>query len=214
MYKKKPLFIVFEGVEGCGKSYQSLKLFNNLKKLGIKSLLTREPGGTLLAEEIRELLLRRHDEEMDAITELLLIFAARAQHLNTKIKRSLAEGMWVLCDRFTDATYAYQGAGRGLDTKLISQLERLVQENLRPDLTVIFDLDARIGLERARQRGQLDRIESQKLEFFQRVREGYQNIASRERARCLVIDASRPREAVRQTLRSALEDKMQVYLDE
>jgi len=214
MYKRKSFFIVFEGIEGCGKSYQSLKLLNNLKKKKIKTILTREPGGTLLAEEIRELLLRRHDEEMDAITELLLIFAARAQHLNTKIKRSLAEGMWVLCDRFTDATYAYQGAGRGLDTKLISQLERLVQENLRPDLTVIFDLDARIGLERARQRGQLDRIESQKLEFFQRVREGYQNIASRERARCLVIDASRPREAVRQTLRSALEDKMQVYLDE
>ena len=122
---------------------------------------------------------------MDATTELLLIFAARAQHLNTKIKQTLAEGMWVLCDRFTDATYAYQGAGRGLDTKLISQLERLVQENLRPDLTVIFDLDPRIGLERARQRGQLDRIESQKLEFFQRVREGYQNIASRESDRCL-----------------------------
>ena len=212
--RRKGLFITVEGVEGAGKSTNIEVIEEFLSERNVDYILTREPGGTLLAEEIRELLLRRHDEEMDAITELLLIFAARAQHLNTKIKRSLAEGMWVLCDRFTDATYAYQGAGRGLDTKLISQLERLVQENLRPDLTVIFDLDARIGLERARQRGQLDRIESQNLEFFQRVREGYQNIASRERARCLVIDASRPREAVRQTLRSALEDKMQVYLDE
>jgi dTMP kinase len=177
-------------------------------------ILTREPGGTLIAEEIRELLLKHHEEKMDATTELLLIFAARAQHLSTKIRQTLAEGTWVLCDRFTDATYAYQGAGRGLDVKLISQLERLVQDNLRPDLTVIFDLDPSVGLERARQRGQLDRIESQKLEFFQRVREGYQNIASREGDRCLLIDASQTRETVRQSLRAALENRMQAFLGE
>ncbi len=212
--RRKGLFITVEGVEGSGKSTNIEVIEEFLSERMIDYTITREPGGTLLAEEIRELILRRHEEEMDATTELLLIFAARAQHLNTKIKKSLAEGVWVLCDRFTDATYAYQGAGRGLDEKLISQLERLVQVNLRPDLTVIFDLDPRIGLERARQRGQLDRIESQKLEFFQRVREGYKNIASHESARCLVIDASQTREAVRQTLRTALEDKMQAYLNE
>ena len=212
--RRKGLFITVEGVEGSGKSTNIEVIKEFLAERVVDYTITREPGGTLLAEEIRELLLRRHEEEMDATTELLLIFAARVQHLNTKIKRSLAEGVWVLCDRFTDATYAYQGAGRGLDAKLISQLERLVQVNLRPDLTVIFDLDPRIGLERARQRGQLDRIESQKLEFFQRVREGYKNIASHETARCLVIDASQTMEAVRQTLRTALEDKMQAYLNE
>lgn len=211
--RRKGLFITVEGVEGSGKSTNIEVIEEFLSERMVEYTITREPGGTLLGEEIRELLLRRHEEEMDATTELLLIFAARAQHLNTKIKRSLAEGVWVLCDRFTDATYAYQGAGRGLDAKLISQLERLVKVNLRPDLTVIFDLDPRIGLERARQRGQLDRIESQKLEFFQRVREGYKNIASHESARCLVIDASQTREAVRQTLRTALEDKMQAYLN-
>ena len=212
--RRKGLFITVEGVEGAGKSTNIEVIEEFLSERNVDYILTREPGGTLLAEEIRELLLRRHEEEMDAIAELLLIFAARAQHLNTKIKRSLAEGMWVLCDRFTDATYAYQGAGRGLDVESINQLERFVQDNLRPDLTVIFDLDPSIGLERARQRGQLDRIESQKLEFFQRVREGYQNIAARESGRCLLIDASQTRETVRQSLRAALEDRMQAFLDE
>ena len=212
--RRKGLFITVEGVEGAGKSTNIRVIEDFLSERKLDYILTREPGGTLIAEEIRELLLRHHEENMDPATELLLIFAARAQHLNTKIKQTLAEGTSVLCDRFTDATYAYQGAGRGLDVKLISHLERLVQESLRPDLTVIFDLDPRIGLERARQRGRLDRFESQKLEFFQRVREGYQDIASREGARCLLIDASQTQEAVKQTLRIALEDRMQVFLDE
>ena len=212
--RRKGLFITVEGVEGAGKSTNIKVIEEFFSEWKLDYILTREPGGTLIAEEIRELLLMHHEEKMDATTELLLIFAARAQHLNTKIKRTLAEGTWVLCDRFTDATYAYQGAGRGLDVESINQLERFVQDNLRPDLTVIFDLDPSIGLERARQRGQLDRIESQKLEFFQRVREGYQNIASRESGRCLLIDASQTRETVRQSLRAALEDRMQAFLDE
>lgn len=211
---RKGLFITIEGVEGAGKSTNIRVIEEFLSEWKLDYILTREPGGTLIAEEIRELLLKHHEEKMDATTELLLIFAARAQHLSTKIRQTLAEGTWVLCDRFTDATYAYQGAGRGLDVKLISQLERLVQDNLRPDLTVIFDLDPSVGLERARQRGQLDRIESQKLEFFQRVREGYQNIASREGDRCLLIDASQTRETVRQRLRAALENRMQAFLGE
>ena len=212
--RRKGLFITVEGVEGAGKSTNIKVIEEFFSEWKLDYILTREPGGTLIAEEIRELLLMHHEEKMDATTELLLIFAARAQHLNTKIKRTLAEGTWVLCDRFTDATYAYQGAGRGLDVESINQLERFVQDNLRPDLTVIFDLDPSIGLQRARQRGQLDRIESQKLEFFQRVREGYQNIASRESGRCLLIDASQTRETVRQSLRAALEDRMQAFLDE
>jgi dTMP kinase len=212
--RRKGLFVTIEGVEGAGKSTNIRVIEEFLSEWKLDYILTREPGGTLIAEEIRELLLKHHEEKMDATTELLLIFAARAQHLSTKIRQTLAEGTWVLCDRFTDATYAYQGAGRGLDVKLISQLERLVQDNLRPDLTVIFDLDPSVGLERARQRGQLDRIESQKLEFFQRVREGYQNIASREGDRCLLIDASQTRETVRQSLRAALENRMQAFLGE
>jgi len=212
--RRKDLFITVEGVEGAGKSTNIRVIEEFLSEWKLDYILTREPGGTLIAEEIRELLLKHHEEKMDATTELLLIFAARAQHLSTKIRQTLAEGTWVLCDRFTDATYAYQGAGRGLDVKLISQLERLVQDNLRPDLTVIFDLDPSVGLERERQRGQLDRIESQKLEFFQRVREGYQNIASREGDRCLLIDASQTRETVRQSLRTALENRMQAFLGE
>ena len=212
--RRKGLFITVEGVEGAGKSTNIRVIEEFLSEWKLDYILTREPGGTLIAEEIRELLLKHHEEKMDATTELLLIFAARAQHLSIKIRQTLAEGTWVLCDRFTDATYAYQGAGRGLDVKLISKLERLVQDNLRPDLTVIFDLDPSVGLERARQRGQLDRIESQKLEFFQRVREGYQNIASREGDRCLLIDASQTRETVRQRLRAALENRMQAFLGE
>ena len=212
--RRKGLFITVEGVEGAGKSTNIRVIEEFLSEWKLDYILTREPGGTLIAEEIRELLLKHHEEKMDATTELLLIFAARAQHLSTKIRQTLAEGTWVLCDRFTDATYAYQGAGRGLDVKLISQLERLVQDNLRPDLTVIFDLDPSVGLGRARQRGQLDRIESQKLEFFQRVREGYQNIASHEGDRCLLIDASQTRETVRQSLCAALEDRMQAFFDE
>ena len=212
--RRKGLFITVEGVEGAGKSTNIRVIEEFLSEWKLDYILTREPGGTLIAEEIRELLLKHHEEKMDATTELLLIFAARAQHLSTKIRQTLAEGTWVLCDRFTDATYAYQGAGRGLDVKLISQLERLVQDNLRPDLTVIFDLDPSVGLGRARQRGQLDRIESQKLEFFQRVREGYQNIASHEGDRCLLIDASQTQETVRQSLRTALENRMQAFLGE
>jgi len=208
------LFITVEGVEGAGKSTNVQVIEDFLSEKNVDYVLTREPGGTLISEKIRNLLLRHHEEDMEAITELLLIFAARAQHLSTKIRPKLAEGKLVLCDRFTDATYAYQGAGRRCDLKLIGQLENLVQGSLRPDLTVILDLDPHIGLERVRQRGQLDRIESQQLEFFQRVRGAYLDIASRERDRCLVIDSSQTRENVKNTLRNALQERMKDYLNE
>tara|TARA_B100000674_G_C37939746_1_gene962017 strand:+ start:286 stop:930 length:645 start_codon:yes stop_codon:yes gene_type:complete len=212
--QQEGFFITVEGVEGAGKSTNIKVIEEFLSEKNIDYVVTREPGGTLLAEKIRDLLLSHHEEEMEVTTELLLIFAARAQHLNTTIKPKLAEGKWVLCDRFTDATYAYQGAGRGCDSQLIGQLESLVQGSLRPDLTVVFDLDPRIGLARASQRGQLDRIESQNLEFFQRVRQAYQNIASRESARFCVIDSSKTRENVSVILRDALQDKIKEYLNE
>ena len=212
--RQEGLFITIEGVEGAGKSTNVQVIEDFLSEKNVDYVLTREPGGTLISEKIRDLLLRHHEEDMEAITELLLIFAARAQHLSTKIRPKLAEGKLVLCDRFTDATYAYQGAGRRCDLKLIGQLENLVQGSLRPDLTVILDLDPHIGLERVRQRGQLDRIESQQFEFFQRVRKAYQDIASREDDRCLVIDSSQTREKVRNTLRNALQERMEEYLHE
>jgi dTMP kinase len=138
------------------------------------------------------------------MSELLLVFAARAQHLEKVIKPALREGKWVVCDRFTDATFAYQGAGRGLDCNTITQLESMVQNDLRPDLTIILDLDPKIGMERASQRGSLDRFEQEKQSFFKKVRQGYLDIAAAEPERCQVIDASKPLEQVKVELLTAL----------
>ena len=148
------LFITLEGPEGAGKSTNREYLAERMKRQGIEVVLTREPGGTPLAERIRELLLAPSDEVMGANTELLLVFAARAQHLEGVIKPALARGAVVLCDRFTDATYAYQGGGRGLPEARIALLENFVQGELRPDLTLVFDLPVEIGLARAAARGQ------------------------------------------------------------
>lgn len=172
-------FITFEGVEGGGKSSNIQFVHNALVAKGLEVVVTREPGGTPLAEEIRSVLLSQRDEAVDATAELLLIFAARAQHFNTLIKPALDRDAWVLCDRFTDATYAYQGAGRGLDLDTIGTLETLVQGEQRPDLTLLFDLDVAVGLERARGRGALDRFEQQDHAFFQRIRTHYLERADR-----------------------------------
>lgn len=185
-------FLTLEGGEGVGKSTNIQFITQLLKKKGVDCLVTREPGGTELAEKIRELLLSDHDEPVGELTELLLIFAARAQHLQQKIRPALAAGKWVLCDRFTDATFAYQGAGRGLNRDVIGALETMVQGELRPDLTVLLDIDPAIGLDRAGQCGTPDRFEKEKLVFFERVREGYQERAAAEPERFLVIDASVP----------------------
>ncbi len=166
-------FLTIEGTEGVGKSTNLAFVCEWLEARGIEVVVTREPGGTPLAEEIRQLLLSKRDEKVDETAELLLVFAARAQHLAQLIRPALARGAWVLSDRFTDATYAYQGAGRGLSLEVIAQLETLVQSNLRPDLTLILDIDVQLGLERARQRGELDRFESETVTFFERVRSGY-----------------------------------------
>nr|WP_100548237.1 MULTISPECIES: dTMP kinase [unclassified Pseudomonas] len=183
------LFITLEGPEGAGKSTNREYLAERLREQGIDVLLTREPGGTPLAERIRELLLDPSDEPMAADTELLLVFAARAQHLQQVIRPALAKGSVVLCDRFTDATYAYQGGGRGLSIERIAQLEQFVQGELRPDLTLIFDLPVEIGLARAAARGRLDRFEQEGRCFFEAVRQAYLQRAEQAPQRYRVLDA-------------------------
>ncbi len=183
------LFITLEGPEGAGKSTNREYLAERLREQGIDVLLTREPGGTPLAERIRELLLTPSRETMAADTELLLVFAARAQHLAEVIRPALARGSVVLCDRFTDATYAYQGGGRGLSTARIEQLETFVQGSLRPDLTLVFDLPIEVGLARAAARGRLDRFEQEGRSFFDSVRKTYLERAALAPQRYRILDA-------------------------
>jgi dTMP kinase len=185
-------FITFEGVEGAGKSSQIPPLADWLRGRGIAVVTTREPGGSPIAERIRAVLLDRDNTGMSETAELLLVFAARAEHLDKVIEPALAAGTWVLCDRFTDATYAYQGGGRGVDGARIRLLEDLVQGALRPDLTLVFDLPAALGLARARGRGEPDRFESERLAFFDAVRRVYLERASAWPERYRVLDGSRP----------------------
>lgn len=206
--KKRGMFITVEGGEGVGKSTNIGVVKNYLDEHGIDYVLTREPGGTLIAEKIRNLILDSQDENFDPVCELLLIFAARAQHINQLILPALNTGQWVLCDRFTDATYAYQGGGRKLDSALIARLEDLVQKELRPDLTLILDLDPAVGLQRARDRGDLDRIEQEQIAFFESVRQCYLDIAAREPNRCEVIDAGMSRAEVKQKLIAVLDQRL------
>ncbi|OEC36062.1 dTMP kinase [Pseudomonas cuatrocienegasensis] len=184
------LFITLEGPEGAGKSTNRDYLAARLREQGIEVLLTREPGGTPLAERIRELLLTPSDEAMAADTELLLVFAARAQHLAGVIRPALARGCVVLCDRFTDATYAYQGGGRGLSLARIEALEQFVQCDLRPDLTLVFDLPIEIGLARAAARGRLDRFEQEGRAFFEAVRQTYLQRAAAAPGRYRILNAA------------------------
>ncbi|NWC00308.1 dTMP kinase [Pseudomonas gingeri] len=194
------LFITLEGPEGAGKSTNRDYLAACLRAQGVDVLLTREPGGTPLAERIRELLLATSDEAMCADTELLLVFAARAQHLATVIRPALARGAIVLCDRFTDATYAYQGGGRGLSPERIATLEHFVQGELRPDLTLVFDLPVEIGLARASARGRLDRFEQEGRVFFDAVRSTYLKRAEADPSRYRLVDAAQTLAQVQQSL--------------
>jgi len=198
------LFITLEGPEGAGKSTNREYLAEHLRAHGLDVVLTREPGGTPLAERIRELLLAPSDETMDADTELLLVFAARAQHLAQVIRPALARGAIVLCDRFTDATYAYQGGGRGLSVERIATLETFVQGDLRPDLTLVFDLPVEVGLSRAAARGRLDRFEQEGQAFFQAVRQAYLARAAADPARYHLVDAAQPLAQVQQALDALL----------
>ncbi|UUC52181.1 dTMP kinase [Pseudomonas citronellolis] len=186
------LFVTLEGPEGAGKTTNREYLAERLRERGVEVQLTREPGGTPLAERIRDLLLAPSDEPMAVDTELLLMFAARAQHIAQVIRPALARGAVVLCDRFTDATYAYQGGGRGLPESRIAELERFVQGDLRPDLTLVFDLPVEVGLARAATRGRLDRFEQEGREFFEAVRHTYLRRAADEPRRYQVLDAAQP----------------------
>ncbi len=198
-------FITLEGTEGVGKSTNLAAMLACLEAHNIPYIQTREPGGTPLAEELRELLLSPRDEVVDAKAELLMVFAARAQHIESVIKPALARGEWVVSDRFTDATYAYQGGGRGLPVKLIESLESLVQEGLQPDCTILLDLDPAIGLERALNRGDLDRFESEQLAFFENVRSAYLARARADSLRFHIVDAAQPVEQVSAAVVAALE---------
>ena len=187
-------FLTVEGIEGVGKSTQVAELANALAARRIPHVVSREPGGTPLAEKIRDLVLQRQDEPMPPTAELLLMFAARAAHLANLIEPNLRAGRWVLCDRFTDATNAYQGAGRGLDSATIATLERLVQGSRRPDLTLLLDAPVGVAFERLRQRrgpAGLDRFELERSDFFERVRQAYLNRAAAEPDRIVIIDANR-----------------------
>jgi dTMP kinase len=186
-------FLTVEGIEGVGKSTQVTRLSSALRQRGIDQVVTREPGGTPLAEDIRSLVLTRAPEPLPATAELLLMFAARAVHLGNLIEPNLAAGRWVICDRFTDATYAYQGGGRGLEVSFIRQLESMVQGARRPDLTFLLDAPIEVALSRASQRNAAqaaDRFESERAEFFVRVREAYLARAAAEPQRMRIVDAA------------------------
>lgn len=201
-------FITIEGVEGVGKSTNIEFIKQYLSNLNIDYLVTREPGGTLLAENIRDLLLSIGDDSPVELCELLLIFSARAQHIEKVIEPALKGGTWVICDRFTDATYAYQGGGRGMNAKLISELETMVQGSLRPDLTIILDLDPETGLSRARNRGELDRFEREHVDFFMKVREVYLQIATNYPERCAVINAGNELDEVSRDIELLLKTRL------
>ncbi|GAA5523633.1 thymidylate kinase [Microbulbifer aestuariivivens] len=198
-------FITLEGGEGVGKSTNLLFITDWMRSRGIEFVQTREPGGTPLAEQLRALLLEHREETVDPTAELLMVFAARAQHLAEVIRPALARGAWVICDRFTDATYAYQGGGRGLDLSLIAQLEQTVQGPLRPDRVLLLDLDPAQGLARAATTGAADRFESERLDFFQKVREAYLARADADPGRYAVLDAARPLAEVQQRLEVELQ---------
>lgn len=201
-------FVTFEGIEGVGKSTQVVRLSQRLAERGIAHVVTREPGGTPLAEAIRGLVLKPRDEPLPPMAELLLMFAARAVHLSNHIEPHLRAGRWVLCDRFTDATYAYQGFGRGLSLERIRDLESMVQGTRRPDLTLLLDVPVEVGLMRSRQRDAgltADRFERERQEFFERVRAGYLSRAGAEPERMAVIDAAASIEAVTARVTAVLE---------
>jgi len=191
-------FITIEGIEGVGKSTNMEYVHESLRAAGLEVVLTREPGGTELGEMIRGLLLDHRNTSMADDTELLLMFAARAQHLAEVIQPALAAGKWVLCDRFTDATYAYQGGGRGIAMNRIAELEQWVQGSLRPDATLLLDAPVEVGLARAAGRPQeADRFEREKQLFFEKVRQVYLNMAHQQSQRYHIIDASQSLDQVK-----------------
>jgi dTMP kinase len=201
-------FITIEGGEGAGKSTMMGRVADWLENAGHRVIRTREPGGTELAEKLREILLDRNNISLSGRAELLLMFAARAQHLEELIRPALARGDWVLCDRFTDATWAYQGGGRELPRDEIESLEMLVHGDLQPDLTLLLDLPVELGLKRAARRSQADRFEQESTLFFERVRAAYLERAQAAPGRFAVIDAAGTMEQVWSHIDAVLRDRM------
>jgi dTMP kinase len=207
-------FVTLEGIEGAGKTTVAAALIALLEQRGYAVQATREPGGTPLAEQLRGILLSRGSETISPVAETLLMFAARSVHIENRIRPALARGEWIICDRYTDATRAYQGAGRSVDAGWIEQLAKEVHAGVEPDLTLLLDLPVVVGLERARQRrvarGEMvmDRFESQAIEFFERVRRAYLQLAAAAPQRFVVIDATQPLEAVINVAQAALSDTL------
>lgn len=213
----KARFITLEGGEGAGKSTQAKRLAAALEGRGIACMLTREPGGSPGAEAIRKLLVQGERDKWDAETETLLMFAARSDHVARRIKPALAEGKWVICDRFVDSTYAYQGAGRGLHPEFIETLERLVLAGFAPDLTLILDVDPDIGLVRTSGRAGDGAREEARFErfgksFHKQLRAAFCDIAAKHPDRCLVVDASQPEEEVARGVLRAVSEKFGVAI--
>jgi dTMP kinase len=202
-------FITIEGTEGVGKTTNIEFIMQWLNDNGISFINTREPGGTPLAEEIRQVLLSNREERVCSKAELLMMFAGRAQHIDQVIEPQLAQGNWVLCDRFTDATYAYQGAGREMGNDLIKSLETMVQGDMRPDLTLVLDVPVELGLERAGKRSEPDRFELEKTDFFNRVRQAYLSMATNNPERYKIIDASQTLEHVQLQIADTLNSFLQ-----
>jgi dTMP kinase len=201
---KPAKFVTLEGIEGVGKSTQATLLCDDLRGLGVDLIATREPGGTQLGEEIRRLLLGERVPVMHADAELLLMFAARAQHLRQVILPALSVGRWVVCERFTDATYAYQGAGRGIANERIAAMEHWVHGDLQPDLTLLLDAPVEKALARIKARKGEDRFEQEAIDFFVRVRDAYLDLAARQPRRFSIIDADGPMHEVRRHVASAV----------
>jgi dTMP kinase len=203
---KKGIFISLEGIEGTGKTNQSRLLYEYLRKIGYKVILTGEPGGTQIGLKIRDLLLSLENREMTPVSELLLYNASRAQHIEEVILPALKKGFIVITDRFTDSTKAYQGYGRGIDLKFIDLLEKIVTEDVRPDLTLLLDLDVKTGLKRNRHINKTDRLEIEDIKFHKKVREGYLKIAAKEPERIKLIDATERIEEIHRKIIDIVED--------
>ena len=202
---EKGKFITIDGVEGAGKSTQIAFICDYLKSRQIDVVLTREPGGTDVGEKIRELLLSNATGKMHADTELMLMFAARNEHIQNKILPALEKGAWVLSDRFSDASYAYQGGGRGLSIERIAQLEAWTLQDFVPDMTLLLDLSVELGMSRVENRGEKDRIESEAMDFFNRVRQTYIDRSKQYPDRIKLIDSSQTPEHTKAQIQAILE---------
>jgi len=200
------MFISLEGSEGVGKTTSLQFIQQYIEAQGHQVLITREPGGTPMAEELRDILLAERDEKVEEDTELLLMFAARCQHVAQVIKPALEKGIWVICDRFVDASYAYQGGGRGIDFRKIEQLEDFCLQGFKPDLTLLLDMSVEEGISRTKKRGAADRFEIEEMAFYQRIRAAYLKRAKNEPERICLIDAAPSIEIVQKSLQKALQN--------